>query len=95
MAQLPEFPDATRIHLAEQLSHRFLSSINDERAIASELELCETPEVWAFDAGIGGKADRRMADVARRTGRWHHQICQRKERKHYARSRPIGPSSED
>jgi hypothetical protein len=91
--------------LPNEILHRIAGKISDHvgrgvpahqwRSDIDRLELAEHFEVWVLERHIARSKEERMASMARRTGRWHHQIRSAGGINHYARSAAYGPDPSD
>src|SRR5947209_6723173 len=62
--------------------------------VQKAMELTESFSVWSLGADAVTKSNLDLAQLARQTGKWHHQIKLDGKAKSFARSVPLGPDAE-
>jgi hypothetical protein len=86
---------ATLRHIADRVSERFGRHAAVALSTGAKAELTETFEVWFLERLAIAKPNTALAELAHRTGYWHHQINIGGLPTEYAHSKPFGPGDED
>lgn len=96
---MPDFrplSDATLGAIAGKVGERLSAPMTyDTSGGPAAATLNETAEVWMLAADRLLEPTNDLAQLARPTGRWHHQIKSGGQPIGYARSMPLGPSAQD
>lgn len=90
MAHAQQLPPAVLNHLAAQLNTLLPQAVEGVKLARTPINLTETFPVWMLGADAVTKSDLPLDKLARRTGRWHHQIRFAGAADAYARSMPLG-----
>jgi hypothetical protein len=95
MSRAYKFPKSTLRFLAGQVSEKLGAESAAAFANGVEMELAETFPIWFLGYTATSTPHVRLAELAQRTGYWHHQIWHNKQAKEYALSRTFGPGARD
>jgi len=95
MAHADSFPDDALDTVAAELGREPWLSASEAMRNAGRVYIAETFAVWTIGADAVTRGETPFADLARHTGRWHHQIKYAGEARAYARSTPLGPHASD
>lgn len=94
MAHAQQLPQDVLKHLASQLNSLLPQTIESTKLNRTPISLTETFPVWMLGADSVTKSDQPLEKLARRTGRWHHQIRFAGTADAYARSMPLGADAQ-
>lgn len=96
MANFRSLPDEALNRITEQVGVG-LAQLNPVPALgaASNIQLFETVDVWMLSADALLQQTDDLTQLAKPTGRWHHQIKVDDQPTSYARSIALGPDASD
>jgi hypothetical protein len=95
MSRAPKFPKSTLRYLAGQVAEKLAAESVAALAKGVKIELAETLPIWFLGYTATSTPHARLAELAHRTGYWHHQIRHNGHAKEYALSRTFGPGVRD
>jgi hypothetical protein len=81
--------DAVAAQVGAEAGRTFGGAVLQNRA----MELAESFAVWSLGADAVPKSGVDLSQLARQTGRWHHQIKIDGKAESFARSMPLGPEA--
>jgi hypothetical protein len=96
MAYVDTLPNDVIDHVASEIGAKAGLLVLRETIRAEQtLELTESFAVWILGADPDTKPSMDLSQLARQTGRWHHQIKIDGKPEAFARSMPLGPRAAD
>jgi hypothetical protein len=95
MAHSDVLPDDVIDNLAAQIGSEAGRTLGAAILQRKTIEMTESFSIWALGADLVTKVDVDLSQLARQTGRWHHQIKVDGKAESFARSMPLGPSATD
>ena len=93
MAHADTLPNDVIDTVAAQIGAGAAMSLGAAVLQKKSVELTESFAVWALGADAVPKSGTDLTQLARQTGRWHHQIKLDGKAESFARSMPLGPNA--
>jgi len=95
MAYADTLPNDVTDHVASEIGMMAGPVLGETIRAEQTLELTESFAVWTLGADAVTKPSMDLSQLARQTGRWHHQIKIDGKPEAFARSMPLGPKAAD
>src|SRR5262245_20890226 len=93
MAHADALPQGVIDNVASQVGAEAGKGLGAAVLQSKTMELTESFSLWALGADVVAKTYADLAQLARQTGRWHHQIKIDGKAQAFARSMPLGPDA--
>lgn len=95
MAHADPFPTAALDVVSRQVGSRLAGVVPDDLIQNVPIELAESFAIWMLALDATTRANEDLSHLARRTGRWHHQVRFGGQARAFAWSMPYGPDPTD